>query len=401
LWLTDFDEIRLPHVNASAPQPPRPIQMVDLLRQAERLQPGLNESMHAVVASGAFIQGPEVKLFAAELAAHEGVKHVVPCANGTDALQLAFMALGLKPGDEVIVPVFTYVATAEVIALLGLTPVLVDVDPDTFLLQPEAVEAAVTPRTKAVVPVHLFGQCAPMEGLLRVAERFNLFVVEDTAQAIGATYTFTDGRTAQAGTMGHIGCTSFFPSKNLGCFGDGGALFTQHDDLAALLQQMANHGQKVKYYHDTVGVNSRLDTLQAAVLRVKLPHLRDFAARRQAVAAAYDAAFSGNDRLKIPVRAAQSTHVFHQYTLLLQGVDRAAFQAALQERGVPTMVYYPVPLHLQKAYARPEYPVGTFPVAEHLAQNVVSLPIHTEMQPDEIQYIIHTLNQTLSQLPLA
>jgi dTDP-4-amino-4,6-dideoxygalactose transaminase len=375
--------------------------MVDLLRQAERLQPGLNESMHAVVASGAFIQGPEVKLFAAELAAHEGVRHVVPCANGTDALQLAFMALGLKPGDEVIVPVFTYVATAEVIALLGLTPVLVDVDPVTFLLQPEAVEAAVTPRTKAVVPVHLFGQCAPMEGLLRVAERFNLFVVEDTAQAIGATYTFTDGRTAQAGTMGHIGCTSFFPSKNLGCFGDGGALFTQHDDLAALLQQMANHGQKVKYYHDTVGINSRLDTLQAAVLRVKLPHLRDFAARRQAVAAAYDAAFSGNDRLKIPVRAAQSTHVFHQYTLLLQGVDRAAFQAALQERGVPTMVYYPVPLHLQKAYARPECPVGTFPVAEHLAQNVVSLPIHTEMQPDEIQYIIHTLNQTLSQLPLA
>lgn len=375
--------------------------MVDLLRQAERLQPGLNEAMQAVVASGAFIQGPEVKMFAAELAAHEGVKHVVPCANGTDALQLAFMALGLKPGDEVIVPVFTYVATAEVIALLGLTPVLVDVDPDTFLLQPEAVEAAVTPRTKAVVPVHLFGQCAPMEGLLRVAERFNLFVVEDTAQAIGATYTFTDGRTAQAGTMGHIGCTSFFPSKNLGCFGDGGALFTQHDDLAALLQQMANHGQKVKYYHDTVGVNSRLDTLQAAVLRVKLPHLRDFAARRQAVAAAYDAAFAGNDRLKIPVRAAQSTHVFHQYTLLLQGVDRAAFQAALQACGVPTMVYYPVPLHLQKAYARPEYPVGTFPVAEHLAQNVVSLPIHTEMQPDEISYIIHTLNQTLSQLPLA
>lgn len=375
--------------------------MVDLLRQAERLQPGLNESMHAVVASGAFIQGPEVKLFAAELAAHEGVKHVVPCANGTDALQLAFMALGLKPGDEVIVPVFTYVATAEVIALLGLTPVLVDVDSETFLLQPDAVEAAVTPRTKAVVPVHLFGQCAPMEGLLRVAERFNLLVVEDTAQAIGATYTFSDGRTAQAGTMGHIGCTSFFPSKNLGCFGDGGALFTQHDDLAALLQQMANHGQKVKYYHDTVGVNSRLDTLQAAVLRVKLPHLRDFAARRQAVAAAYDAAFAGNDRLKIPVRAAQSTHVFHQYTMLLQGVDRAAFQAALQESGVPTMVYYPVPLHLQKAYARPECPVGTFPVAEHLAQNVVSLPIHTEMQPDEIQYIIHTLNQTLSQLPLA
>lgn len=375
--------------------------MVDLQRQAQRLQPGLNDALHAVLDSGAFIQGPEVKLFATELAAHEEVKHVVPCANGTDALQLAFMALGLKPGDEVVVPVFTYVATAEVIALLGLTPVLVDVDPETFLLQPEAVEAAVTPRTKAVVPVHLFGQCAPMEGLLRVAERFNLFVVEDTAQAIGATYTFSDGRTAQAGTMGHIGCTSFFPSKNLGCFGDGGALFTQHDDLAALLQQMANHGQKVKYYHDTVGVNSRLDTLQAAVLRVKLPHLRDFAARRQAVAAAYDAAFAENDRLKIPVRAAGSTHVFHQYTLLLQDVDRAAFQASLQACGVPTMVYYPVPLHLQKAYARPEYPNGTFPVAEHLAKNVVSLPIHTEMQPDEIDYIIHTIHQTLSQLPFA
>jgi dTDP-4-amino-4,6-dideoxygalactose transaminase len=361
--------------------------MVDLIRQANRLQPALNEAMQAVLQSGAFIQGPEVKAFAQELAAHEGVRHVIPCANGTDALQLAFMALGLAPGDEVLVPVFTYVATAEVIALLGLTPVMVDVDPETFLLQPAAVEAAITPRTRAVVPVHLFGQCAPMEGLLEVAARHNLYVVEDTAQAIGATYTFSDGRTAQAGTMGHIGCTSFFPSKNLGCFGDGGALMTQDDALAALLQQMANHGQKVKYYHDTVGINSRLDTLQAAVLRVKLPHLNDFARRRQAVAAAYDAAFASVPGVRIPVRAADSTHVFHQYTLLLDGVDRAAFQAELQSRGIPTMVYYPVPLHLQKAYARPEYPVGAFPVAEYLAANVVSLPIHTEMDAEHIDFI--------------
>ena len=377
------------------------VPLLDLKAQHATIRDEVVAAVMDVVDQQAFILGDPVAQLECSVAGLSQVKYAVGCANGTDALQLAFMALGLKPGDEVLVPVFTYVATAEVIALLGLTPVLVDVDPETFLLQPEAVEAAVTPRTKAVVPVHLFGQCAPMEGLLRVAERFNLFVVEDAAQAIGATYTFADGHTAQAGTMGHIGCTSFFPSKNLGCFGDGGALFTQHDDLAALLQQMANHGQKVKYYHDTVGVNSRLDTLQAAVLRVKLPHLRDFAARRQAVAAAYDAAFAGNDRLKIPVRATQSTHVFHQYTLLLQGVDRAAFQAALQERGVPTMVYYPVPLHLQKAYARPEYPVGTFPVAEHLAQNVVSLPIHTEMEADEIQYIIHTVHQTLSQISFA
>ena len=379
-------------------QPPRPLQMVDLIRQANRLQPALNEAMQAVLQSGAFIQGPEVKAFAQELAAHEGVRHVIPCANGTDALQLAFMALGLTPGDEVLVPVFTYVATAEVIALLGLTPVMVDVDPETFLLQPAAVEAAITPRTRAVVPVHLFGQCAPMEGLLEVAARHNLYVVEDTAQAIGATYTFSDGRTAQAGTMGHIGCTSFFPSKNLGCFGDGGALMTQDDALAALLQQIANHGQKVKYYHDTVGVNSRLDTLQAAVLRVKLPHLNDFARRRQAVAAAYDAAFASVPGVRIPVRAADSTHVFHQYTLLLDGVDRASFQAELQSRGIPTMVYYPVPLHLQKAYARPEYPVGSFPVAEYLAAHVVSLPIHTEMEPDEVSYILENTTQTLTHL---
>jgi len=372
--------------------------MVDLIRQADRLQPALNEAMQAVLQSGAFIQGPEVKAFAQELAAHEGVRHVIPCANGTDALQLAFMALGLTPGDEVLVPVFTYVATAEVIALLGLTPVMVDVDPETFLLQPSAVEAAITPRTRAVVPVHLFGQCAPMEGLLEVAARHNLYVVEDTAQAIGATYTFSDGRTAQAGTMGHIGCTSFFPSKNLGCFGDGGALMTQDDALAALLQQIANHGQKIKYYHDTVGVNSRLDTLQAAVLRVKLPHLNDFARRRQAVAAAYDAAFASVPGVRIPVRAADSTHVFHQYTLLLDGVDRAAFQAELQSRGIPTMVYYPVPLHLQKAYARPEYPVGSFPVAEYLASHVVSLPIHTEMEPDEVSYILENTTQTLIHL---
>ena len=379
----------------------RPIQMVDTKTQYHRIKSEVDQAVLEVLESSAFINGKPVQQFAEELASYLGVAHVIPCANGTDALQIAMMALGLQPGDEVITPSFTYIATTEVIALLRLTPVFVEVDPHTFCMDPDSLRKAITPKTKAIVPVHLYGHAAPMAELLRIANEHNLFVIEDNAQAIGCDYHFSDGRVAKTGTLGHIGCTSFFPSKNLGCFGDGGALMTQDDALAALLQQMANHGQKVKYYHDTVGINSRLDTLQAAVLRVKLPHLNDFARRRQAVAAAYDAAFAAVPGVRIPVRAAESTHVFHQYTLLLDGVDRAAFQAELQSRGIPTMVYYPVPLHLQKAYARPDYPVGTFPVAEYLAQNVVSLPIHTEMEADEIQYIINTLHQILTQLPLA
>jgi UDP-2-acetamido-2-deoxy-ribo-hexuluronate aminotransferase len=379
-----------------------PIPMVDLVGQHARIQSELDQALLRASHEAAYIQGPDVAAFAGELSAYlgEGV-HTIPCANGTDALQIALMALGLQPGDEVITATFTYVATAEVIALLGLTPVLVDVDTDTFALNIDQVRAAITPQTKAIVPVHLYGQGVDMESLLALAIEFGIPVVEDTAQALGARYAFSDGRSLALGTLGTIGCTSFFPSKNLGCMGDGGAVFTRDAALAERIKMMANHGQKVKYYHDTVGINSRLDTLQAAVLRVKLPHLNDFARRRQAVAAAYDAAFAAVPGVRIPVRAAESTHVFHQYTLLLDGVDRAAFQAELQSRGIPTMVYYPVPLHLQKAYARPDYPVGTFPVAEYLAQNVVSLPIHTEMEADEIQYIINTLHQILTQLPLA
>ena len=376
----------------------RPIQMVDTKTQYHRIKSEVDQAVLEVLESSAFINGKPVQQFAEELASYLGVAHVIPCANGTDALQIAMMALGLQPGDEVITPSFTYIATTEVIALLRLTPVFVEVDPHTFCMDPDSLRKAITPKTKAIVPVHLYGHAAPMAELLRIANEHNLFVIEDNAQAIGCDYHFSDGRVAKTGTLGHIGCTSFFPSKNLGCFGDGGALMTQDDALAALLQQMANHGQKVKYYHDTVGINSRLDTLQAAVLRVKLPHLNDFARRRQAVAAAYDAAFAAVPGVRIPVRAAESTHVFHQYTLLLDGVDRAAFQAELQSRGIPTMVYYPVPLHLQKAYARPDYPVGTFPVAEYLAQNVVSLPIHTEMEADEVSYILENTTQTLTHL---
>ncbi|WP_187263700.1 DegT/DnrJ/EryC1/StrS family aminotransferase [Pontibacter beigongshangensis] len=373
------------------------IQMVDLQRQYLALKKEIDAAMSGVLEKAAFINGPEVALFAKELAAYTGAKHAITCANGTDALQLALMALDLKPGDEVIVPTFTYVATAEVIALLGLTPVFADVDPATFMLTAAGIEKAISSRTKAVVPVHLFGQCAGMEQILAVAQAHQLFVIEDTAQALGAAYTFSDGTTKQAGTMGHLGTTSFFPSKNLGCYGDGGALLVQDDALAEKLSMLANHGQKVKYHHDLVGINSRLDTLQAAILRVKLPYLDAYSSRRNRSAEFYDQALSGLSGIKIPKRAENSSHVFHQYTLTCAGVSRERLRSYLQEKGIPSMVYYPVPLHRQKAYAHYKQAPEGYPVSEQLCAQVLSLPIHTEQDEEQLAYITKAIRQFIFQ----
>ncbi len=363
------------------------IQMVDLVSQYQKMEAEINEAVINVIKSSAYINGPEVKSFQKELENYLDVKHVIPCANGTDALQMAMMALGLKPGDEVITATFTFVATAEVIALLGLVPVLVDVDPDTFMLNPEQVANAITPKTKAIVPVHLFGQCADMEAILEIATKNNLFVIEDTAQAIGADYTFSNGQSAKAGTIGDIGTTSFFPSKNLGCFGDGGAIFTNNDELGDKLRVIANHGMKVRYYHDEIGVNSRLDSIQAAVLRKKLPQLDSYNAARNKAAAFYDEAFKGHSKITTPKRADQSSHVFHQYTLKVTGVDRDALIQHLQDNEIPAMIYYPVPLHMQKAYTDERYNVGDFPIAESLITQVISLPMHTELTENQLQFI--------------
>ena len=364
------------------------IQMVDLQTQYQRLKQDIDSGIQQVIESAAFIKGPQVSAFQTHLEAYTGSKHVIPVGNGTDALQIALMGLGLKPGDEVITPTFTFIATAEVVALLGLTPVVVDVDWETMTISTEAIKRAITPKTKAIVPVHLFGQCADMQTIMDIAEEHHLFVVEDACQAIGARYTFKDGRTLQAGTIGHIGCTSFFPSKNLGCYGDGGAIFTQDDELAARMRAIANHGMVVRYHHDMVGVNSRLDSIQAAVLDAKLPHLDDFIVRRQRAAARYDEAFRDNEHLLIPGREPQSTHVFHQYTLRVQGQDRDAMKERLNEAGIPAMIYYPVPLHMQKAYQDPRYHEGDFPVAERLSRCVLSLPMHTELDDEQLDYII-------------
>lgn len=363
------------------------IQMVDLVSQYERIQEDVDKAVLDVIRSSAYINGPEVKSFQSELEEYLQVKHVIPCGNGTDALQMAMMALGLKPGDEVITATFTFVATAEVIALLGLTPVLVDVDEDTFMLDPEAVKKAITPKTKAIVPVHLFGQCANMDAIMEIAKENNLYVIEDTAQAIGADYTFADGTTAKAGTMGDVGATSFFPSKNLGCFGDGGAIFTNNDELAEKLRVVANHGMAVRYYHDEIGVNSRLDSIQAAILRKKLPNLDSYNASRRAAADYYDNAFKGLSQIITPARAAQSTHVFHQYTLRLVEGDRAKLIEHLNSKGVPAMIYYPVPLHMQKAYQDDRYKEGQFPVSERLASQVFSLPMHSELDDEQLEFI--------------
>jgi dTDP-4-amino-4,6-dideoxygalactose transaminase len=369
----------------------RKIHMVDLKSQYDKIQKEIDEAVLNVIRSTAYINGPEVKSFQAELEQYLNVKHVIPCANGTDALQIAMMALGLKPGDEVITASFTYVATAEVIALLGLTPVLVDVYPDTFDINVEAIERAITSKTKAIVPVHLFGQCANMEGILKLAKKYNLFVIEDVAQAIGAEYTFSDGTVKKAGTMGDIGCTSFFPSKNLGCYGDGGAMYTNNEELAKKLRMIANHGQSVQYVHDSIGVNSRLDSIQAAILRIKLRHLDAYAAARNKAAAYYDKAFANHPKIKTPVRAKNTTHVFHQYTLQLSGVDRNALREFLASKEIPAMVYYPIPLHMQKAYANPRYKEGDFPVTEKLCSSVISLPMHTELDEEQLKYITETV----------
>jgi UDP-2-acetamido-2-deoxy-ribo-hexuluronate aminotransferase len=365
--------------------------MVDLKGQYEKIKEEVDAGIQQVINSTAFINGPAVKEFQADFEKYLKVKHVIPCANGTDALQIAMMALDLKPGDEVITASFTYVATAEVIGLLGLVPVLVDVDPDTFDIDLDALERNITPKTKAVVPVHLFGQCANMERLMAIAKKHNLYVIEDVAQAIGSDYTFSDGKTAKAGTIGTVGCTSFFPSKNLGCYGDGGAMYTNDDELAKKLRMIAHHGQSVQYVHDVLGVNSRLDTIQAVVLKAKLKHLDEYAAARNAVADFYDKAFAGHSKLKVPVRAKQSTHVFHQYTLQLVGLDRTRLREQLAERGIPAMIYYPIPLYKQKAFASERFKETDFPVTEKLCASVLSLPMHTEMDQETLEYITKTV----------
>lgn len=363
------------------------IQMVDLQTQYQHIKEDIDRGIQAVIDSAAFVKGPAVTEFQSHLEAYTGAKHVITVGNGTDALQIALMGLGLKAGDEVITPTFTFIATAEVAALLGFTPVVVDVDWGTMNISVEAIRKAITPRTKAIVPVHLFGQCADMEPIMAIAREHHLYVVEDACQAIGAQYTFSDGTTRQAGTMGDIGCTSFFPSKNLGCYGDGGAIFTNNDELAAQMRAIANHGMVVRYHHDRVGVNSRLDAIQAAVLDAKLPHLDEYIAARQRAAAYYDKALAGNPHVLTPARQAHSTHVYHQYTLRLVGVDRDKVREALAEREIPSMVYYPVPLHLQKAYQDPRYKAGDFPVAERLAGCVLSLPMHTELDDEQLSVI--------------
>lgn len=370
--------------------------MVDLVSQHDKIRKELDQAIAQVIDSAAFINGPDVKAFADELANYTRAKFVIPCANGTDALQIAMMALGLKPGDEVIVPTFTYVATAEVIALLGLTPVLIDVNPQTFCAEPELIEKAITTRTKAIVPVHLFGQCADMQQILLLAKTHNLYVIEDTAQAIGAEYTFADGTRKQAGTMGTIGTTSFFPSKNLGCMGDGGAIFTNDETLAKKIKMIANHGQSVQYIHDEVGVNSRLDTIQAAILRVKLKQLDSYKTARQQAAAYYDRYFLNHPHLHTPVRNPHSTHVFHQYTLKATGIDRKALREFLASKGVPSMVYYPYPLHMQKAYSNNRYKAGHFPVSELLCDQVISLPISTEMEEEQLEFICRSVTEFCS-----
>lgn len=368
------------------------IKMVDLQKQYLQIKAEIGKAIEEVLTSTAFIQGPQVSDFATALARHTGSEHVVTCANGTDALQIAMMALGLKPDDEVIVPVHTYVATAEVIALLGLIPVFVDVDENTFNIDVHQLEKAITGKTKAIVPVHLYGQCADMDSILSIAKAAGLHVIEDAAQALGAEYRFSNGQRKTAGTMGTVGTTSFFPSKNLGCYGDGGAIFTQDGALADRIKMISNHGQRIKYHHDIVGVNSRLDTLQAAILNVKLKYLEGYTAKRNQVADFYDSHITSGHVLK-PVRAKNSTHVFHQYTVKVNGKNRDDFQKYLSSNGIPTMIYYPVPLHLQKAYRRPPFHEGSFPVTEKLSKTVISLPIHTEMDASQLEFICETINK--------
>ena len=367
--------------------------------QYQEIEKEVNASFNEVLTQASFINGPQVHAFQKALEQYLDVKHVIPCANGTDALQIAMMGLGLQPGDEVITANFTFAATVEVIALLGLTPVLVDVLPDTFMMDPVAVEKAITPKTKAIVPVHLFGQTAPMTTLMALAEKYSLYVIEDNAQAIGATHTATNGEKKMAGTIGHVGATSFFPSKNLGCYGDGGALFTNDDALAHTLRGIVNHGMYERYHHDVVGVNSRLDSLQAAVLNAKLPKLDSYNAKRRAAAKAYNIALAGHAEIVLPktvnncegICDSCDCHVFHQYTLKILNGKRDGLVAHLAALNIPSGVYYPIPLHRQKAYAQPHYKEGDFVVTNALSEQVISLPMHTELDTEQIEYITQAI----------
>jgi UDP-2-acetamido-2-deoxy-ribo-hexuluronate aminotransferase len=365
------------------------IQMVDLVSQYEKIQGEVQSAVSDIMAKAQYINGPAVGSFQKNLENYLGANHVIPCANGTDALQIAMMALGLKPGDEVITPSYTYIATTEVIGLLRLTPVFVDCDPETFNVSPEAIRKAISPKTKAIVPVHLYGQSCNMDEIMQIAYEFDLFVVEDNAQAIGGDYTFKDGTTQKTGTIGHIGCTSFFPSKNLGCYGDGGALFTNDDELATKIRMIANHGQSKRYYHDVVGCNSRLDTIQAAILDIKLRQLDSYIDARRKAADYYDAAFSNVKAIKTPFRAPNATHVFHQYTLqLADGIDRDAMVEYLAQFDIPAMIYYPVPAHKQKMFDGLDSRCGDLTITDWLTTRVISLPMHTELEREQQDYII-------------
>lgn len=377
--------------------------MVDLKGQYQDIKHSVDKAIQKVIDEASFINGPKVKEFQTNLENYLGVKHVIPCANGTDALQISMMGVGLKPGDEVITADFTFAATVEVIALLGLTPVLVDVDPNNFNIDIECIKKAITPKTRAIVPVHLFGQCANMEAILKIAKDNNLFVIEDNAQAIGASYSFSDGSKAKAGTLGDVASTSFFPSKNLGCYGDGGAIFTNNDDLAHTIRGIVNHGMYKRYHHDVIGVNSRLDSIQAAVLDAKLPKLDSYNQARRNAAKKYNTAFRTHPNLVIPKSGTDcdnicdncDCHVFHQYTLKLKNADRDGLVAHLNAKGIPCGVYYPIPLHQQKAYKRERYDEADFKVTNQLSKEVFSLPMHTEMEDDQIDYIVNTIKEYL------
>lgn len=363
------------------------IEMVDLSSQYQAIKTEINSAISEVLESAHFIGGPTVTKFQKAFEAYLNVAHVIPCANGTDALQIAMMALGLKPGDEVIIPSFTYIATTEVIALLGLTPVFVDVNPKTYCIDPEKIIAAITPKTKAIVPVHLYGQAADMESIMAIATTHQLAVIEDNAQGIGSDYYFSNGTVAKLGTIGHVGCTSFFPSKNLGCYGDGGAMYTHNAELAERLKMVANHGQKQKYKHEIVGCNSRLDAIQAAILNVKLPRLDQYIAARISVADYYDRVLGQSDAITVPFRDGKSKHVFHQYTVQLNGIDRDGMQAYLAEKGIPSMIYYPQPAHKQPMFAAFGVENLSLPVTDELTKKVISFPIHTEMGMDQLEFI--------------
>lgn len=373
------------------------IQMVDLRGQYLKLKPQIDEAIANIINNTAFIGGKAVQDFAANLAQYLHSNSVIPCGNGTDALQIALMALNLQQGDEIITASHTFVATAEVIALLGLKPVFVDIDPDTFTIDTAQIEAAITNRTRVIIPVHLFGQSADMETIMAIAKKHNLYVIEDNAQAIGADYRFTNGTIQKTGTIGDIGCTSFYPSKNLGCYGDGGAVFTNNPHLAQQMHLIANHGQRVKYDSDVVGINSRLDGIQAVVLAAKLPHLDQYIAARQQAAAYYDAAFAQHPNIKIPQRASYSSHVFHQYTIYIQG-NRDQLKQALEQKGIPTMIYYPIPVHLQKAYQYLGYKSGSLRHTEYAAAQTISLPMHTELTQEQCQYIADTVITLAAQI---